>query len=1383
MRRSLLLWLALSVFCGAMDWYSNYVHNDGSLLGHFSFNGGSPQDAVSRRSVTLHGAQWVSGWVPQDGYVFDGKGRMELSYVQEHRDFTLAVYGRVTGGGDYLVLRKGAYGLGFRNGKVSVYLRCGGKDNSLAGGAYDSGWHFWVLTVAGQDAAFYCDGALVGRKRLPSLVATSEEPLLVGHSGGWGKQSIIGAIKSLSIYSRALSAEEVAAQAKSFAAGQRPEPAGGLEFTRPVGASTVFYKDDVSYEAKEQALHFNGKDAYATLPDYPAFQSLKALTVGAWIKPERTMPKRLEEQGYIVSHNSGAHVGWMLGTYYSNGLQAMVVTDQGKYSVSAAQVLKPNVWQHVAFGWDGARLQLFVNGVPVGASVPTKGVLKPFRGRACLGKAADRDGLYFQGAIDEVRLYTAGLLPEADPDTGKEVVAAASNTDPDPDPRHLPPFRGTAGCQPEIQPLVDFEDLTGWTVSTHRGIAEASFVRSQDDRLWGDYTGKLTVRLGKVYDPALRKATIRPPKPIVIDKPFDYAEMWVSAQNWAQAVNKPKLRLLFTGADGKKFEVDTTASEHPFLYWSGWGLSMKRLPEPPKTPATFDGFVIYDFSGSKPNVFYLDNLAVFQMPKQLPPGVNIPAWEEIGIRNAGDGVAMPAASAQGRALSPVADGRSFRFAGDGQAWVYVPRTGTLRDIRLEVVGKGAITPLSGGGFRFVRPDGAEIQPDDPKLSAKLLKVAPSASAVRSEWQWNYAGAPLEKTALTLSVRGGTLSIRLESAGGAVREVLFGEATGLKSPKVTTIPYWVTRGRGVSDPGVCYSDGVVLSEFVDIYATHASELLGGSKATGASSVQLNGGVRYNRRSDGTRNPVSELFHVTAADAVEKVLPHIPNPPNPMREITQHGLWMTTMWYDTMPQPRYFTRSFARMKLLHDYGIRNLFARDHQSLNRQYSPKRRGGWESMITEICPDLEGGDPGAKIYFERSTKELGYRMGLYSNYTLMSPTTTSEMSRSKVTLDSDGNPRYGSGDALQYKYSYILDCQRRLNPILKGKFNLTCSYPDQYTCRAPWSFTDYDARVPEAGSVSPVLRVLAKSLMEERDCFGPVLSEGIMQWPLAGYCDSYAQTGAVDDPLFPEFQLREIHPLSNDCGSHLSIICDRQPGAVDRLLALTLGNGNIAHIFGIYGGKPPLALTYPTLKSYYAIVQAQKHYANVPVKRIRYHVGGKMLTATEVLAAGAVAHSQVHVEYANGFEVWANANGTESWEIVAGGRRHLLPPYGYWMAGPGMAEGGSEILDGRRVDSLRGDLWLFANGNGKPVNLGFLACKGAYAVLWENGMAEVIGLPEALDETVAIDLKALPVQPGATAVYLKHDGTVLRRAAVKTEGGKLFVTMSKDCYKVQLTQ
>ena len=177
------------------------------------------------------------------------------------------------------------------------------------------------------------------------------------------------------------------------------------------------------------------------------------------------------------------------------------------------------------------------------------------------------------------------------------------------------------------------------------------------------------------------------------------------------------------------------------------------------------------------------------------------------------------------------------------------------------------------------------------------------------------------------------------------------------------------------------------------------------------------------------------------------------------------------------------------------------------------------------------------------------------------------------------------------------------------------------------------------------------------------------------------------------------------------------------------------------------------------------------------------MLTATEVLAAGAVAHSQVHVEYANGFEVWANANGTESWEIVAGGRRHLLPPYGYWMAGPGMAEGGSEILDGRRVDSLKGDLWLFASGNGKPVDLGFLACKGAYAVRWEQGMVEVIGLPAALDETVAIDLKALPVQPGATAVYLKHDGTVLRRAAVKTEGGKLFVTMSKDCYKVQLTQ
>ena len=1389
--RHILPFILAASMCFGIDWYTNYVNNDASLLGHFTFNE-VLQDAISKRPAKLTNAVFKEGWVPQDGYILAENTKLTVNDIPDcaqRKDYTLGVYAKIIGGGGYLVLKKGGFGINFNDGKAGAYIRIANKDVTFPAGNYDSGWHFWTLTVEGKNVAVYCDGAKVGGRTLESLPETNTNPLLVGHSGGWGQKSITGEVKSLFLYSRALSAAEIKKQAEAFANGQRPAPLSDLEMSLPAGAGNKFYQDNVSYEKKEQALYFNGTDAFATLPDYPALNETQSLTVGCWIKPENTMPRKLEEQGYIFSKNEGSHRGWAMATFYSNGLQALIVTDKGKFNANAHNVLTPNVWQHVAFGWDGERLQLFVNGIAVGQAVPTQGRLLNLNLPITLGKAADRDGLYYKGAIDEVRIYAAGLMTEADPETGKEVITPASNIDPTPDRRNLPPFRATAGRKPLHKPLFDFEDLTGWKVRTYKRIANAEFVRSQDDRLWDDYTGKLTITLDKVYDPSKRVVALIPPKPLVINEPFDYVELWVSAQNWAQGGNRPRAIIVFKGADGEVIELDTTSREHPFIYWSGWSAIVKKLHKVPKLPATIEEIKITGFTGTMDNLLYFDNLAVFKAPEKIPAeAIEIPTWDELGIKNADSGVAMPAASAKGQPIAVRKQGNAYSFTAQNPkiVWNYTPLTGTFADIT--VAGNARpVRPMDKGGFRFVKKDGSNIEPDDPKLTSILLKCESTADSVTSHWQWKYDGAPIETTAIKLTAKGHTLSVSLTAAEGAVNQVVFGEATSANNPIITTVPYWVTLGGAPTNPAVMYSAGLVFSEFVDIYASRSSELFGGSKKTGDVSAQLNGGVRYNKKTDGTRNPVKEIFHVTVSDKVEDVLPHIPNPPNSTNEITQHGIWMSFAWYDTMPMPDYFERCYRRQKLLYDYGIRNAFVRDHQSLNRQYAPKRRGGFESMITEICPDV-GGDEPARDYFQRCIKEFGYRMGLYSNYTLLDPTNLNEGKDWRFALDSNGDPRYGSGDARMFKYAYMLECQRRLNANLKRKFNTNLSYPDQYTCRAPWEYTDYDARVPEAGSFNPVLRVFAASMLQEKKDFEVTLSEGIMQWPLAGYVDSYSQPGSKDDPLFPEFQLRELHVLGNDCATHLSWPNNRAPGAIDHLLTMTLGCGNIAHIYGVglatNNGAPPKSLTYPMLKSYYAMVQAQKHYANYPVEKILYHLNGKMLTATEVLAQNAVAHGQVYTKYTSGFEIWANANKTENWEITVNGNKHLLPPDGYYMYGKGMSEGGSEIVDGRRVDSLKGDLWLFANGNGKDIDFGYLKCKGAYAVRWDKDMLEVIALPTARDEEIVIDTAALPYRPGKKAAYIATDGTIVKTSDIAIGGdGKLRLPMANGMFKVQITK
>ena len=80
--------------------------------------------------------------------------------------------------------------------------------------------------------------------------------------------------------------------------------------------------------------------------------------------------------------------------------------------------------------------------------------------------------------------------------------------------------------QDDHPPLVDFEDLTGWTVEVEN--AEASFEASREQQIWGDYVGKLTYR-GTGNSPTVR---LVPPEPVTIPEPFDAVTMWIYGNTW-----------------------------------------------------------------------------------------------------------------------------------------------------------------------------------------------------------------------------------------------------------------------------------------------------------------------------------------------------------------------------------------------------------------------------------------------------------------------------------------------------------------------------------------------------------------------------------------------------------------------------------------------------------------------------------------------------------------------------------------------------------------------------------------------------------------------------------------------------------------------------------
>jgi len=70
--------------------------------------------------------------------------------------------------------------------------------------------------------------------------------------------------------------------------------------------------------------------------------------------------------------------------------------------------LQPNVWQFVTIVYDGATIKWYKDGVPL-HQVPKTGNIVDTTSDLIIGSFADRTQSFFNGAIDDVRIYNRAL--------------------------------------------------------------------------------------------------------------------------------------------------------------------------------------------------------------------------------------------------------------------------------------------------------------------------------------------------------------------------------------------------------------------------------------------------------------------------------------------------------------------------------------------------------------------------------------------------------------------------------------------------------------------------------------------------------------------------------------------------------------------------------------------------------------------------------------------------------------------------------------------------------------------------------------------------------------------------------------------------------------
>ncbi|UTF61389.1 DUF6701 domain-containing protein [Gilvimarinus sp. DA14] len=161
---------------------------------------------------------------------------------------------------------------------------------------------------------------------------------------------------------------------------------------------------------------FNGSTDYIRVPHDPLLNGLEGLSYSAWVRADTWTGVR---QIMAKSVHGGGSGRAQMGLFSEGGsLKARVETDAGRYDVAATLPASGN-WVHVASVFEGDELKLYVNGGQVGSTSFSRTQLIQTTDPLIIGKRVGTAQYFFQGDIDEVRVYQGAL-------TADEVSALAS---------------------------------------------------------------------------------------------------------------------------------------------------------------------------------------------------------------------------------------------------------------------------------------------------------------------------------------------------------------------------------------------------------------------------------------------------------------------------------------------------------------------------------------------------------------------------------------------------------------------------------------------------------------------------------------------------------------------------------------------------------------------------------------------------------------------------------------------------------------------------------------------------------------------------------------------------------------------------------------------
>jgi len=866
-----------------------------------------------------------------------------------------------------------------------------------------------------------------------------------------------------------------------------------------------------------------------------------------------------------------------------------------------------------------------------------------------------------------------------------------------------------AGRVEEGPPTVRFDQLTGWSMEVSGG-AEASLQISQAEDVWNRPVARLRYR-GNGQSASEPRIVIAMTT-VAVPSGADCVEVWLNGNrwDWENPPDTPPVRVILQLRDSDR-NVHQLAIDR--VRWKDWWVIHKRLPPTWKPPLQLEQMEFVGGWQQEWRTLYLDSIRFYRedtrsLTFQPRPrrNLSLSRGQSVGANSGPGSLPFPTREETILPLQLTNDfstfqeqnGNRFHFhyrGPDCTLHYSFDATVGLDSLTARIDGQTVGRLLEGSGVRMAHSGGR------PSLIyARMRKGVVTAVYV-------------DGTALELRLMQKSLVADVRNPTGDAVELDFGHLSDLISPRTIWVPY-LNYGNG-PHPSVLLSKAgvseVFTSIWLDWYRSNGSEPFA-AESTEGDTARINGGVRYLPRTDGARNPMFERFFVTVSPSFEEVLPRIPNPVGLHAHQACERLWQET-W-----GPADFAAEARRSQALRAYGIEKLIQCNHEIAWRD------GGESFTLRVHAAPKKGGDSALQNYVRHQTS-LGWLEGLYSNYTDYAPV-NEFWSPDGVQRGSDGSLRTAWPRCYALKPLRAVEYDALLAPQLKAKYASTSAYTDVHTAVAPWGYTDYDARVPGAGTFAQTFYAYGELLRNDSKVYGgPIFSEGTYQWLYAGLADgnyalAYDGHPMAEAPLLPIFDLYEIHSRECDIGmgwteNFCSGIArwkapENLDRSIDRFLLNTLAYGHIGWLVEEAHGISR------TCRSYYMLQAVQARYGLKRPSVIGYWDGATLRSTGDALIRDLPRQRrQLYLEYPGNLRLWLNDSPTNDWTVDLGTRSVRLPPSGWAASQPNLLETYSGLDGSNRVDYIRCEDYVYLDGRGHGFSVPEATANGALAIR-QNG-------------------------------------------------------------------